>query len=859
MEPNNLEGRSRGSSFRRRALTLVGVSALTLSGVGAAVFGASQAFASSTPVPVASFNIGTGVSNVTLATSDSTEAAKGVLYTVGFTATSALPKGDTVTLTASGGTLNTTGTIADTTESLGAQPVTLSSGAFTTPFAISAGDTVSIQALNATNLSTGSLQVSVATTTDGVATNSNKVALVPAATLNASLSPQTPQTSAAILTIANATTPTAAVSADANYLLVSDSGPYNTSGTETSVFPSSNSDYTVTDTTSGASQTVSGTVTVGQSLGSSSTSLDSYAYFLSPITIGTSDKFTVTINNFTNDAASQQQTLEVVPLGTGVITTPTSAAAIGTLTPSTTAPVYIQATGSAVAYWATAPAQTTGANVYAGSSTLTGTSVTGVSAALTSSQVSAPNVTYSVSFTATHAATTLTVVGKDSAGNTTFDPHSGTSILTDNSSSTTSTQSVTFAAGGVASSLTTPLVAGHNYTLTVYGITNYTTAEAATISVSTGGDIVPADVTYTLASAQEATISISPATPGTSSVWTVSGFKTLDNLAGGSGTLTIASAGSNLFPSIASDYVLTDSTTPAGSGTASAVSASAGTVTVTVPNNVVANDVLQLVISGVVNSSTADAQSGVTITSNGTKGLIGVAVSAPAPAPAAAPSAATTGSNGALVNVNGTIYVYAGGVAFGIPTPADFNAISASVGNPTVVTASSVTTSGTVRNGTLLQVVGSPEIGVVSSGTYTGFSTASQFLSDGYSFANVIQVPNLGSLATGTGTPANAAATAADGALVNVSGTIYVYAGGVAMGIPTPAVFSTISAAEGNPTVVTATSVTTTGTMATGTLVQVAGSPQINVETSTGTQVGFATASGFTSGGYSWGKVIMIP
>jgi hypothetical protein len=100
----------------------------------------------------------------------------------------------------------------------------------------------------------------------------------------------------------------------------------------------------------------------------------------------------------------------------------------------------------------------------------------------------------------------------------------------------------------------------------------------------------------------------------------------------------------------------------------------------------------------------------------------------------------------------------------------------------------------------------------------------------------------------------------ASGSLVQFGGTIYVVAGGVAYGIPTFSDYQTISAALGNPMVVqSSTAPSTTGTPVSGTLVQTVGSAQINVYTSTGTEVGFSTASEFTGDGYSFAKVILIP
>ena len=63
--------------------------------------------------------------------------------------------------------------------------------------------------------------------------------------------------------------------------------------------------------------------------------------------------------------------------------------------------------------------------------------------------------------------------------------------------------------------------------------------------------------------------------------------------------------------------------------------------------------------------------------------------------------------------------------------------------------------------------------------------------SDGYDPALVVTVPSLGSLKVGSaagaeGSAASAQATRADGAIVDSSGTFYVFAGGRAFGISSP-------------------------------------------------------------------------
>jgi hypothetical protein len=79
-----------------------------------------------------------------------------------------------------------------------------------------------------------------------------------------------------------------------------------------------------------------------------------------------------------------------------------------------------------------------------------------------------------------------------------------------------------------------------------------------------------------------------------------------------------------------------------------------------------------------------------------------------------------------------------------------------------------------------------------TDGELHGFSTSHQFFADGYDAALVVTVPSLDGLRVGAtdgvaGAAMTALATRADGAIVDSSGTFYVFAGGRAFGISTPA------------------------------------------------------------------------
>ena len=108
----------------------------------------------------------------------------------------------------------------------------------------------------------------------------------------------------------------------------------------------------------------------------------------------------------------------------------------------------------------------------------------------------------------------------------------------------------------------------------------------------------------------------------------------------------------------------------------------------------------------------------------------------------------------------------------------------------------SAPTSTAPRSGTLLTtraVNGDATIYFAGTdGELHGFSAGHQLSSDGYDPALVVTVPSLGRLRVGStagqeGTAARALATRADGAIVDSSGTFYVFAGGRAFGISSPA------------------------------------------------------------------------
>ena len=167
------------------------------------------------------------------------------------------------------------------------------------------------------------------------------------------------------------------------------------------------------------------------------------------------------------------------------------------------------------------------------------------------------------------------------------------------------------------------------------------------------------------------------------------------------------------------------------------------------------------------------------------------------------------------------------------------------------------------RPGTLVIVYNNPTIYVVGTdGILHGFATPAQFLGDGYDPADVITVPNGGHLAVGAtagslGSAGNALATAADGALIESSGTFYVLAGGRAFGISSEAALRQIEAADtARPLLGTVGTALTGAAIAGGTLVTVNGEVYVSYD---GDLYPFKSPAQLRSDGYGGTPSLPVP
>jgi len=353
--------------------------------------------------------------------------------------------------------------------------------------------------------------------------------------------------------------------------------------------------------------------------------------------------------------------------------------------------------------------------------------------------------------------------------------------------------------------------------VTIAGVTNPGAGTYTDFTVKTTTDTVGASApSYTISAAGTAGVNVivNPPTIGSLATYTITGLFAASAISGNltQSAITLTAPAGTVFPSSGSAYIITDSTTPSGSGTVGPNGVIAGggsnTVTFLPPNAIAQNDVLTITIMTVINPSTPSSGNQLTI--------FGPLTAATGVAPF--PKANATYPNSALINFAGTIYVFAGGHAFGIPTPTVLSKIrSVNPAVPLNAAAGTVVPVQTARPGTLIStyaVNGNATIYVVGTdGQLHGFSTPKQYKAGGYDTALNTTVNNAGGMTIGStigvlGAAGTALATSSDGAIVDSSGTYYTFGGGRALGIPTPARLNLIQK-HNTATVLTGTVTTT--------------------------------------------------
>ncbi len=824
--------RSTGPLWRRAKL---GASALVLAVASfGTLTGVTALPASAASVTSSNFTIGspTGGVNAVSATPTSTvQSTPNVSYSVTFTATAALSSGGSIAVTPSAalGSVPTNGSLVD--QASGCLQAGFNGGSTTTTSvtfvlisscSIASGNKV-VVSFNAT-----APAASVTSYNFGVSTSANATAVASNGITNTSTPP--------ILSIAN-TTP----GANTVYTI--------------SQFGAANGGLTASTASLVLTANCSLTCTASPStIAWASSGPGAYTVTFTP-SGGTATSAAVTSAPVSGTGGN------VVTLGLG---SSIPAGATVTITATGTNPPVTSTSSVTIAPFASVGGASTGTPEVTNTITF-GSSVSSVTLTASPSVANA-----SATYTSTFRATTAVPAGGTitlAQPNTGFSGVTGWLIT-----NTTANWRVVGNSAGGAGSITLAvtgqsIAAGNALTVSVAGVTNPTAGSYSNFTVATSADTVPAAAPpYTIgpSGATGVIVTPNPASVGVLSTYTVTNlFATAAFTAGVSTIGLVANTAGTTLPNNRVSYTITDITTPSGSGTASAVSGYGGnSITITVPNAINSGDQLVLTISGVINPSAASSTNTMTFTGN----LTGPSAVAPFP------TASSTFPNGALINFSGVIYVFAGGKAFGIPSPTVLNKIR-SVNHAVVLNAapgSTVPGVASPRSGTLITtqtVNGSPTIYVVGTdGQLHGFSTPAQLRSTGYDASLNVTVSSLGGITVGNtvgveGSAASAFSTSADGAIVNSSGTIFTFAGGRAFGIPTPASLTRIRKTNSAAELSGAVTATQTGaSIASGVLLSVIATTTATVYVSSvGSIFPFRTPTQLKNDGYGGTAAVPVP
>jgi hypothetical protein len=799
---------------------------------GLVAVGAAPAFASGVATNAYTIGAPTGpVTNVAVSPTATTENLSSG-YAVSFTATSALSSSDTITVSSSValGSAPVSATVIDDTASTCFYNQTSLPGATPSSFTVTLPSNCSVAAGNKVEVDfTADPPTSAASYAFSVTTNLNATSATSNSVTNNSVPPTASSSSAT--TGANAT--------------------YTISGVPITY-------------ASGASTTSTTTLTLTANLTANATAL--------PTFYNGAGGYTVTYTP-SGGAATSDPVTNANASGATVTLTLSNAIANGAL--NLTALATNPSSASAITFTVTpggAEAETTTNDVTFGNS-VSDVVVT------PSPTVSGATATYVVSFKATDGiAVGGTMTFTESASDTNF---SGTAdvLIADSSQSWGHVVVAPTVASAGELELTLPagdaVGSGDTVSATVPSVVNPSAGTVTDFTVTDSTDTVgqaAAPYTITVSGSVGITVSPNPTTPSVSSTYTISNLFATQAIAAGTAgdVIALTAPAGTLLPDAPGYYMIQDATTPSGSGAASstnfmysqdvACSPASGTtgctaVSFEVPNNINNGDDLTVTVSDAVNPPTGTYQMG-----------IGGDVGAPS-AIAPFPDANVTYPNGAIVDFAGTDYVFAGGHPFGIATPAVLAKLQA-VDHATVVKAAVGATLPTTaaRAGTLIStnaINGTATIYVVGTdGQLHGFATAAQYLGDGYDPALNVTVPNLGGITVGStagveGTAVTALATAASGAIVNSSGTFYLFDGGKAFGIPTPAALAIVRKSDMATTLTGAvTTADTSAAIATGTLITVSGAVYV---ANVGDLFPFKSMAQFDADGYAGTASVTSP
>ncbi|CAG4934288.1 unnamed protein product [Acidithrix sp. C25] len=836
----------RTGSFTKRFLAMTGATALVVGGVGSVFIGATAASAATT-INTSNYIVGSQVTGLSVGLSNLT-AGSNTVYTTSFVATDGVGTAGTITLKLTGGT--TVQAIAASTPSVAitsggntvvaTSSITYASGVTTgvttvaiklpAGASIAAGSAVSMTFTTA-NDAAGTYTATLADSVDSVyatAANTFTVATAaPAATTDSLSSPVLGGPTK--LTVGNvelySTTAPAATTSSwtaASFPI----GTVLTLGLPNGTFTSTATDYTITVTNS-AGTVISTTNPTSATAGTNNVDL------VVSTAIPAGDYVSISAANVLNP-------------GTGTTVTPT-------LTPApTTGTDWLTGAGGGAA-------PTTSNATFSALSLGSPTAVTAL-AVTPASATTGASTSYSVGFKAVSALSTSQLVHVTLASGTVL----GTSAyFVDTTAGTSGPATVVPGVGAAANtgtvSVPTAVTAGDSISITLLGVTNPSAAGSDSASVYTDSDTISTSASYSLTAASTTTstptVTLSSSLAGGASTYTISNVSASAAFPVGVSSTTpqiglYFPTGTGL-PTATSQYTITDLTNSSGTGAPATVTVDttvAGDtgVTLTVSKAIAQGDQLKIAISNVINPA-----AGTDVAT-----LSGLVASTVSVAPTF-PTTAMTYPNGAFVQSGAQIDVIAGGIGFGISTQAAFGQLQAM--NPASVVTGTFPTATGPRAGTLIQVAGSAGIWVVGTdGKIYQFSSASQFMADGYSPMQVVEVPSSGGLTAGTGVPPTAATTMADGSIQNFGGTFYVYDGGHAFGISTQAQAAAVEASTGSTVITGSGSAPASSTIADGSLIQPVGSAGIYV-TSGGSANQFNSGTQLRANGYTGMYVVAVP
>ena len=902
---------SRSTSLSRRLIGLAGVAALTVGGAGAVLLGGGVAFATISPnspaVVTNSFALGSGQASGLSVAPSVTVGNTASNYAVSFTASNAIAASGTITISIPdqgayalptgvssipvnvGGTVGSYGVALGSGNTTGTAQLTITNGST----AIAAGTVVSFTVPAVTNPSVAvstTETASLTTSADLLTANSSYTILADATVVSPTFS-STSSIDGAVTSYKYASFQLAGTASDTVTTLSAAFFSATTPTPADVTLTTNPANYVLTDTKTGTSYSPSsvalytlatGDVASPVSVNAASANAVQLTFNSgSGIALTGGDPLTLSMNNVKNPATGTSLYTDLGDLVTSGSTSTFTVADVNggstlaldnssgaTLTEAASTSATAASSFNSVALSASALTSVTSVSVVPNNATVSATSAYAISFKATTSATANPALT--VTFPTAETFSTVPTAYVVDGTSVKQDPNTGTGAVTV-SSNVVTVPLMSYAAGDIVS-------------VTLFGVPNLSSVGSYSGTVNTDADANPVGFSYSLVAAttasQTPTVSVSSSTVGDLANYTISNIEANSTSIAGSSTNTAPvfdvsiaatatggtsgspqSAVGNL-PTLASDYQIVDLTNSAGTGPAYSVSVPSSATVMTagsptagyvdaamqiVPSKpITAGDRLQIVITDVTNPIVVSSNYAVFV---GDVTATSVAVGVPA--------ATTTYPNGAFVQSGGQIDVIAGGVGFGIPTFNDYQQIATS--DSSAVVSGSFPAGTAVRTGTLLKVLGSPAIYVVgTNGDAYAFSTPTEFTSDGYSAMSVVNVPNLGSLTTGSGAAPTAAVTMPDGALVQSGSTIYVYAGGKAFGIPTFADYQTIAAATGTQVVMGTVSNMAATSLTAGTLIQPIGSAGIWV--SDGTSIyQFSTASQFASDGYNGANVVPVP